>query len=57
MQLIKHVLTGNHAISEHIEGSAEFMVSTKENIVNNFEALKLLACIKNESWGTCFSFN
>ena len=56
MQLIKHVLTGNHMISEHIEGSAEFIVSAKENVIDNFEALKLLAYIKNES-GTCFSFS
>ena len=57
MQLMKHVLTGNHAISEHIEGSAEFMVPAKEDVVDDFKALKLLAYIKNKSQGTCFCFN
>ena len=49
MQLMKHMLTRNHMFSEHIKSSAEFMVSAKEDIVDNFEALKLLACIKKES--------
>ena len=57
MQLIKHVLTRNHAVSEYINGSAEFMVSAKEDVVNDFEALKLLKCIENESRNTCFRFN
>ena len=57
MQLMKHVLTGNHTVSKHIEGSAEFMVSAKKDIIDDFEVLKLLVCIKNKSRGTYFSFN
>ena len=54
---MKHMLTRNHMFSEHIKSSAEFMVSAKEDVVDDFEALKLLVYIKNKSQSTCFSFN